>query len=183
MAYPENLLSDGEHVVLHKHPHWKMLVWPVILFLVVVGVCSYLAALADGLAWRGIAQIVLLVVGVVLVVWLTIAPLLRWRTTHFIVTTDRVMSREGILNRNGLDIPLSRINSVQFRHGIVDRLFGCGTLVIESASEEPLEFDDIPGVEKVHTLLYREINDNQADDFAGGFDEYGYGQYEGGEYR
>jgi hypothetical protein len=38
-----------------------------------------------------------------------------------------------------------------------------------------LEFDDIPSVEKVHTLLYREINDNPHDDFIqqpqGGFNQ------------
>lgn len=165
MAYPENLLTTGEQIVLHKHPHWKMLVWPVVVFLIVVGLFSYLAALAAGLSWHQIAWIALAVVGVVLILWLTVGPFLRWRTTHFIVTTDRVMSRWGVIKRTGLDIPLSRINSVQFRHGIVDRLFRCGTLLIESASEEPLEFDDIPEVERVHTVLYREINDNEADDF------------------
>jgi uncharacterized membrane protein YdbT with pleckstrin-like domain len=97
---------------------------------------------------------------VVLVVWLTFIPFLRWRTRHFIVTTDRVMAREGVLNRTGLDIPLSRINSVKFVHGLIDRIWGAGTLIIESASDEPLEFDDIPQVEYVHSLLYREVNDN-----------------------
>ncbi|WP_020498481.1 PH domain-containing protein [Sciscionella marina] len=166
VAYPENLLTTGEQIVLHKHPHWKMLVVPVLVFLVVVGAFSYLAALAAGLSWHQYAWIGLAVVGVVLILWFTVGPLFRWRTTHFIVTTDRVMSRWGVIKRTGLDIPLSRINSVQFRHGIIDRLFRCGTLVIESASEEPLEFDDIPEVERVHMVLYREINDNPEDDFA-----------------
>ncbi len=104
-----------------------------------------------------------------LIVWLTIIPLLRWKTTHFIVTTDRVMAREGVLNRTGLDIPLSRINSVRFEHGLIDRIWGAGTLIIESASDDPLEFDDIPHVEYVHSLLYREVND---DSHEGGFRHY-----------
>jgi hypothetical protein len=33
--------------------------------------------------------------------------------------------------------------------------------VIESASDEPLEFDDVPGVQKVHTMLYDELADAQ----------------------
>lgn len=172
MAYPENLLSTGEHVVLHKHPHWKMLLVPVILFLVIVGACSYLAALAAGLSWDRIAWIALTVVGVLLVLWLTVAPFVRWRTTHFVVTTDRVMSREGVIKRTGIDIPLSRINSVQFNHTIIDRMFGCGTLLVESASEEPLEFSDIPNVEQVHNELYREINHNVGGEFQA---EQGYG--------
>lgn len=165
MAYPDDLLSEGERVVIHKHPHWKMLFFPFLVFLIVVGGGVYLAILLSDQSWYLVAWIVLAALGVVLISWLFLAPLMRWRTTHFIVTTDRVMAREGVLNRTGLDIPLSRINSVQFKHGLVDRIFGCGTLLIESASDEPLAFDDIPKVEYVHTMLYREVNDNPDDDY------------------
>ena len=75
------------------------------------------------------------------------------------ITTRRVLVREGVLSRNGIDIPMSRINSVQFRHTLLERVLGCGTLIIESASDEPLEFDDIPDVERVHSLLYAEAAD------------------------
>jgi membrane protein YdbS with pleckstrin-like domain len=165
MAYPDNVLTEGEQVVIHKHPHWKMLILPVLFFLVVVAAGAFLAALARNLPWHLVAWLAIVVVGVVLVVWLTVVPLLRWRSTHFIVTTDRVMIRDGVLNRTGLDIPLSRINSVRFEHGLIDRIWGAGTLIIESASDDPLEFQDIPDVEYVHSLLYREVNDNPDDDF------------------
>lgn len=165
MAYPDDLLSDGERVVIHKHPHGKMLFFPFLVFLIVVGGGVYLALLLTTQSWYLIAWIAIAAVGLILLGWLSIAPLIRWRTTHFIVTTDRVMAREGVINRTGLDIPLSRINSVQFRHGLIDRLFGCGTLLIESASDEPLAFDDIPKVEYVHTMLYREVNDRFDDDY------------------
>jgi len=161
MAYPDNVLTPGEQVVIHKHPHWKMLILPVLIFLVVIAGGAYLAAFVHKQSWHLIAWIAIGVVGVVLIVWLTFIPFLRWRTRHFIVTTDRVMAREGVLNRTGLDIPLSRINSVRFVHGLIDRIWGAGTLIIESASDEPLEFDDIPQVEYVHSLLYREVNDNE----------------------
>ena len=168
MAYPDDLLSPSEHVVIHNHPHWKMLLLPVFFLLAVVAAFAFTASLVAEQSWAMIAQIALGVVGVVLVGWLTLAPLIRWRTTHFIVTSDRVMAREGVLKRTGLDIPLSRINSVRFEHSLLDRVLGCGTLIIESASDEPLEFDDIPKVERVHSLLYREINDNPDDDYRPG---------------
>ncbi|GAB2854538.1 PH domain-containing protein [Lentzea nigeriaca] len=165
MAYPDDLLSPSEHVVIHKHPHWKMLIFPVFWLLVVVAIGTYLAGLVVDQSWASVAWIALTVIGVVLIMWLTFTPVVRWRTTHFIVTSDRVMAREGVFKRTGLDIPLSRINSVRFEHSLLDRVLGCGTLIIESASDEPLEFDDIPSVEKVHSLLYREVNDNPDDDF------------------
>jgi uncharacterized membrane protein YdbT with pleckstrin-like domain len=165
VAYPDDLLGEDEDVVVHKHPHWKMLVLPAVVFLVVAGGGLYLAALAAPISWHLPIWVVLGVVGGVLIVWLSLAPLTRWATTHFVVTTHRLMVREGVFTRTGVDIPMSRINSVRFRHGLVDRMLGCGTLIVESASDEPLEFDDIPSVEKVHTLLYREVNDDPYDDW------------------
>ena len=160
MAYPDELLSENEQVVIHKHPHWKMLVLPVLVLLVTVGLGAYLASLVSDQSWHLIAWIVLAAIALVLVVWFTVVPLIRWRTTHFVITTQRVLVREGVLSRSGIDIPLARVNSVQFRHTFFQRLLGCGTLVIESASDEPLEFDDIPQVERVHSLLYRELHDD-----------------------
>jgi membrane protein YdbS with pleckstrin-like domain len=165
VAYPDDLLSDGERVVIHKHPHWKMLLLPYIVLILTLGVGIWLAILAQDLSWSTAAFIAIGAVALILIVWLFFVPFVRWRTTHFIVTTDRVMAREGLINRTGIDIPLSRINSVRFEHGLIDRIVGCGTLIIESASDEPLEFDDIPQVERVHSMLYREINDNPDDDF------------------
>ncbi|MYW97479.1 PH domain-containing protein [Amycolatopsis rubida] len=169
MAYPDDLLSQNERVVVHSHPHFKMLIFPFLAFVITVGAAVWLLVVAKDFAgpWNNITMIAVAVVALIFVVWLFLAPLVRWRTTHFIVTTDRLIAREGVLKRTGIDIPLSRINSVQFEHGLLDRIFGCGTLIIESASDEPLRFDDIPHVEHVHTVIYREVNDNPYDDYHG----------------
>jgi uncharacterized membrane protein YdbT with pleckstrin-like domain len=159
VAYPDELLVPGEQVVMHRHPHWKMLVLPVLALLLVVGIGSYLAALVSAQTWAPFAWLALAVIGLALVVWLTVVPVVRWRTTHFVITSRRVLVREGVLTRQGLDIPMSRINSVQFRRTVLERLLGCGTLIVESASDDPLEFDDVPAVERVHALLYQEVAD------------------------
>ena len=69
------------------------------------------------------------------------------------------MYRHGLVTRQGIDIPLARINSVEFRHSLIDRMLRTGTLIIESAAQDPLEFEDIPNVERVHSLLYHEVFD------------------------
>ncbi|MFI7679583.1 PH domain-containing protein [Actinophytocola sp. NPDC049390] len=165
MAYPEDLLSEGESVILHKHSHWKMLLLPYVVLIVTLGVGIWLAILVSDTSWSMVGYIAIGAVALILLVWLFFIPFVRWRTTHFVVTTDRVMAKEGVIKTTGITIPMNSINSVRFEHGLIDRIFGCGTLIIESASQEALEFDDIPSVEKVHTLLYREINDNPHDDF------------------
>lgn len=168
MGYPRDNLAPGEHVVIHRHPHWKSLVVPVLAFLVVtalagvaLGYINTSESLSDGAStWLTIAVIVVWVAATIY--WL-VRPLLSWRTTHFVVTDRRVMYRNGIITRSGIDIPMRRITSVEFRHGLVDRMLRTGTLVIESASDEPLSFHAIPDVEAVHAQLYQEILDEDDD--------------------
>lgn len=167
MGYPDNLLADGEHVVLHRHPHWKRLIGPVLALLVSTALAAFLAALVSRTDWQPTARnVVSAVIGAVwllLAGWLTVRPFLAWLTTHFVITDRRVMYRHGVLSRAGIDIPLARINSVEFNHRLLDRMVRTGTLIIESASQDPLEFHDIPQVEQVHSLLYHEIFDTGED--------------------
>ena len=168
MGYPDNVLANDEEVVLHRHPHWKALVGAVLVLILASAAASFIAAVVNTTDWQPTAKNVLFtVIGVIwllMVGWLTVWPFLDWRTTHFVITGRRVMFRHGVLTRSGIDIPLARINSVEFRHGLSDRLLRTGTLIIESASQDPLEFHDIPRVEHVHSLLYHEVFDTLGSD-------------------
>ena len=161
MGYPDNLLATDEVVVLHRHPHWKRLVLPVLALLVATALASFAAAVVSRTDWDATVRTVLWAVIAALwllaVGWLTLRPFLAWLTVHFVITDRRVMYRHGLFTRAGIDIPLARINSVEFRHSLPDRMVRTGTLIIESAAQDPLEFDDIPRVEQVHALLYREV--------------------------
>lgn len=168
MGYPKDNLAPDETVILHRHPHWKALVLPVLGLLLATG--------AVGAAWwwsrsldvddttETVIGIVAGVLWAVLVIWWFVAPLVRWATTHFVITDRRVIFRTGVFTRSGIDIPMARINSIQFRHDLVDRILRTGTLIIESASDDPLEFNDIPQVERVHALLYHEVHDYLTED-------------------
>ncbi len=163
MGYPDNVLAQDERVILHRHPHWKRLIGPVLALLVVTGLASFGGAVVNRMDWDPRArQVVLAVIAalwLLLVGWLALRPFLVWRSTHFVLTDRRVMYRHGLLTRSGIDIPLARINSVEFHHGLLDRIVRSGTLVIESAAQDPLEFNDVPQVEQVHSLLYHEVFD------------------------
>jgi uncharacterized membrane protein YdbT with pleckstrin-like domain len=164
VGYPENVLAADEQVVLHRHPHWKRLIGPVLVLVLATALAAFLAGVVNAADWSSAVatNVVMAVIGVVWLViigWLTVWPFLNWRSTHFVITDRRVMFRHGLLTRAGIDIPLARINSVEFRHRLLDRMMRTGTLIIESASQDPLEFHDIPGVERVHSLLYHEVFD------------------------
>lgn len=163
MGYPQNVLADDEQVVLHRHPHWKRLVPAVLVLLLATALAAFAAGFVNPRPWDPTAKNVLFgviwAIWLVLVGWLALWPFLSWLTTHFVITDRRVMFRHGLLTRSGIDIPLARINSVEFTHRLVDRILRTGTLIIESASQDPLEFYDVPRVEQVHALLYHEVFD------------------------
>ncbi|NGP03962.1 PH domain-containing protein [Rhodococcus sp. 14C212] len=159
MGYPEDALAPEERLLLHRHPHWKMLIVPAAIFLVVTALAGFLLGLSqarlDG-STASTVTIVLAVLWAAIVAWQCLAPLVSWLSTHFIVTDRRVLVRQGVLTHSGIDIPMGRISNVQFRHGLLDRILRTGTLVIVSAADDPLEFDDIPDVQHVHALLYQQ---------------------------
>lgn len=163
MGYPQDALAADEDLVLHRHPHWKMLVVPSAIFILATAIAGFLVGLAQSQLTGGamtVGSMTIAVAWLAIVVWKVLVPVLRWKSTHFIVTDRRVMIRHGVMTHTGIDIPMNRISNVQFRHGLVDRMLRTGTLMIVASSDDPLEFDDIPEVQKVHSLLYHQVFDS-----------------------
>ncbi|GAA4694587.1 PH domain-containing protein [Phytohabitans rumicis] len=161
MAFPEDVLTKDEHVVLHMHPHWKEAIRPVfVLVLALAGVVAAAILLPSGGAGT-ITAYVVAAVALVIVLWLTLWPILQWRTTHHVFTNERVILQHGVFSRDRRDIPLGRVNDHTMSQTFVERLLGCGTLTIESAGERGQSvLRDMPQVEKVQTTLYELIETN-----------------------
>jgi uncharacterized membrane protein YdbT with pleckstrin-like domain len=155
MAYPTKLLAADENLIHDLHPHWKALITPVITLVLVLGIGGFVASAIPGGTHQGQERLAVLVVGLVLLGFYALRPFLRWVTTHFVITDRRVLVRTGVLSRTGRDVPLSRINDITFSHTFLERLLGCGTLVIESAGERgQVTMTEVPKVERVQRELY-----------------------------
>lgn len=159
MAFPEEVLGDGERLLVHQRPHPKLLLLPALVFVLVCGVSGYLAAVLHRASWWGIGALVLVGAALAVIGWFSVLPLARWFSTHFVITDRRVLVREGVLSRSGFEIPVGRVDGVHYRQGMVDRVFGCGTLGIESDSDSDgaVYFDDIPHVVDVHDALQEAV--------------------------
>jgi uncharacterized membrane protein YdbT with pleckstrin-like domain len=155
-------LTHGEQLVLRLHPHAKTMVRPALtLLLVVAAAITIILVLPQGTAgvWSLAVGIGALLAGLV---WF-VTPFLRWRTTTYEVTTRRLRLREGIITRSGRDFPLSRISDVSFSQGLLDRVFGCGRLIVESPGEAgQLVLSEIPDVRRVQAVLFELVNDEEA---------------------
>ena len=151
MAIKPELLTDGESVIVDTRTHWKAILWPAIVLVITVAAASWLTALAGNkyVTWA------VWIVAVAVLVVASFKPFLEWLTATYTITTRRLITREGLISRRGHDIPLLRISDVAYDMGPIDRMLGCGTLVISDASTHgQVELHDIPDVERVqHQLM------------------------------
>ena len=137
MPFPDKLLADDEDIVRHLHPHWLTLSGPVVRLLLIVGGTSFAAALVPAGRHQGTLRLLVLGLAVILLAICVAAPMLRWRTTHYVLTTSRLLVRQGVLVRRGRDVGLSRITDVSFRQSLWERVLNFGTLTVDSAGEGP----------------------------------------------
>jgi len=161
MARELSLIGDEQPVLL-VHPHWKILVRPVLLAVLVLAAALVLEAVIPAGSAAAAERLVVAAVAVlVLMVWLMI-PVLRWRLTTYELTSRRLRLRDGIVTRHGRDIPLIRITDVSFEQGPLDRLLRCGRLVVESAGEHgQIVLTEIPQVVQVQATLFRLVESEQ----------------------
>jgi uncharacterized membrane protein YdbT with pleckstrin-like domain len=163
MAFPRRLLIEGEELVLDLRPHPVALLMPSIVTVLAVGVGIWLLTLASG----AVTWIVLAGMALVLVAY-PVRRLTDWLTSHFVVTSDRVIHRQGLIAKSSMEIPLEAINDVRFNQGVIDRMLGAGTLVIQSASESGRqEFSHIRKPEDVQRTIYHQGELNQSRMFRG----------------
>ena len=160
MPFPRKLLNDGEDVVLDLRPHWWFLAGPVAALVGFIVLSIAVQATVDNDAVRLISAIP--------VVWAMLWFLVRyakWVTTNFVVTTDRLIHRTGVIAKQGKEIPLERLNDITFNQSIFERLIGAGDLLIESGGERGQQtFHDVRKPALVQNIIYREIEAAQVRD-------------------
>jgi len=165
MPYPVRLLNDDESVALDLHPHWWFFAEPVASFVV------------SGVLWlfvfgkyhddpKPILSYPIGAIALVALAWV-IVRYLKWRTTYFVITSDRLIYRHGVLGKAGIEIPLERVNNVNFKQSIFERMIGAGDLLIESGGEDGQQsFSDIAHPDKVQNLIHTQMEDNQKRSFS-----------------
>ncbi|MEN8674841.1 MAG: PH domain-containing protein [Nocardioides sp.] len=151
----QKLLNPGEKIVVSTRTHPKALILPILTLVVLLAAGVVFSVLVD----NGTARLVAWLLVLLLVLWRVLWPFLDWLTSSYTITDRRLITRNGILTRRGHDIPLGRISDVAYELDLIDRVLGCGTLVISDASTHgQVLVYDIPQVEatqrKLNELLH-----------------------------
>jgi uncharacterized membrane protein YdbT with pleckstrin-like domain len=159
VSFPSRLLNDGEEVVVSTRTHIKALLLPAVLLIVLAGVAGFLSAAIPAGNAQPLVTVVVWGFAALLALWGVVKPFVAWLTTTYTFTNRRFVARSGFIAKQGRTIPLNRISGVDFDIGIVDRLFGCGTLVVSDASESgQVRLHDIPDVERVQMQVSEELH-------------------------
>ena len=163
MAYPDNLLVQGERVIVNKRPHWKVLILPTILFIVIIAAGAALATWISKSNWESPqwAYYAIIGVAVVALIILVLVPFVRWRTEHFVITNHHVFFRTGLLSRREHQIPLGQIANMETEVTFWGRLMGYGSLIVESSADQPLKFRNVASLSKVQAQLNQLIRDER----------------------
>jgi uncharacterized membrane protein YdbT with pleckstrin-like domain len=110
---------NENNTVYQARMHWIIFLWPVLAFFAAtytlfkwpyLGLSSYIM-IGFSLVW-------------LLVTWLT------YSCTTLVVTKNQVILSTGILMRQTMDVPLSKIESIDIRQSVLGSLFHYGTLII-----------------------------------------------------
>lgn len=168
MAFDRRLLHEHEELVLDLRPHWWFMAWPTIALIGASIIGLLLVTMGpDGTAGDGLKY--LAVIGIVgSLLWFAYRYA-RWITTNFVVTSDRLVYRSGLISKQGIEIPLERVNTVFFNQGVFERMLGAGDLSIESGGETGKQnFKDIRRPSAVQNEIYKQMELNNTRMFGGG---------------
>lgn len=170
MPFPRRLLIENEELILELRPHWIAIVVPAIVtILVVAGWILALAYAPDDGTSRSIVVWGASAIGVFFLIAFPVRKFIAWATSYFVVTSDRVIHREGWIAKRSMEIPLEAINDVRFHQGVFERLIGAGDLIISSASEFGRQvFGDIRNPEEVQRTISHQGELNKERMYRGG---------------
>jgi len=162
MAFPRKLLNHEEELVLDLRPHWIYLAGATALLVVAVVVGLLVPFVWKPSGGPGKAADIAALVLLVLALGYFASRYSRWTTTMFVLTSDRILTRRGVLSKQGTEIPLDRINTVFFHQSVFERLVGAGDLSVESAGERGTEsFTDIRKPAVVQREIYVQMEQNE----------------------
>ena len=165
MAFPRKLIADHEKIIFELRPHW-ISVLPSALWTLALLLGLFLGYWAMEEAFSKESQVETaksIVGGLFTLAWIVLAivPFLRWYFTLFVLTSDRLITRHGIIAKHSKEIPLERINDVAFSQTVIERVFGAGDLMIESAGERgQTRIDNVRKPEQVQLMIYKETEGN-----------------------
>jgi uncharacterized membrane protein YdbT with pleckstrin-like domain len=154
MPFPRRLLGSDEELIIELRPHWLALVQPAIVTVVVFVLMGVALAYVPSWSFAGWIKLAIVLAALAVFVSKPLRRFLAWATSEFVVTSDRVIHRSGVLAKRSMQIPLENVTDVRYEEGLIERLVGAGSLILESPGEFGQErFSHVSNPERVQKTI------------------------------
>lgn len=150
MAPRQDLLGESEEVLLDARPHPKMLFGPA--FICLAGLAAAIGLRDVGRPDR-IPMLLSLALALLGGLWLAVRWL-QWSTSRLTVTTDRLMTRRGVIAKKHWQVGLERIHDISCSQTIFERLLGAGDLAIDTGGDRGHLIGDVARPFRVQHEIY-----------------------------
>lgn len=166
MGFPKRHLQEGEEIIEERREHIVTFAEPVLMLVgaVVLGALAVRLINPRNGSTNGYISWAALVVPIFSVFWI-VWRWLKWRTTMFVITTERLISRQGLFARSGMEIPLERVNNISSHQTFFERILGAGDLLIESGGEDGQQrYSNVRKPFELQNTINRQIERSKARD-------------------
>jgi uncharacterized membrane protein YdbT with pleckstrin-like domain len=126
-------LHPGERVVFEGHPSWRSVLRFYIIGVVLVGVAAAIGALASG---TGIS----ILAGAVVLAIVVIVGIVKRSAIRYVITTERLHIRRGILAKSTQETRIERVQNVNTKQSLLERMLQVGTVDFDTAGTDDSEF-------------------------------------------
>ena len=126
-------LHPGEEIVFEGHPSWRAVLEFYVAGVVIVAVVAAICALVSG-------TVLAIVAGAVLLALVILVGLLKRMATRYVITTERLHIRRGILSKATQETRIQRVQNVNTNQSLFERLMQVGTVDFDTAGTDDSEF-------------------------------------------
>ncbi len=126
-------LHTGEQIVFEGHPSWRSVLLFYVGGVALAAVAAAIGALASG---TGIA----ILAGAVVLGLVVLAGLVKRMATRYVITTERLHIRRGILSKKTQETRIQRVQNVNTDQSFFERIMQVGTVDFDTAGSDDSEF-------------------------------------------
>ena len=157
MGYAEKNLAPGETILYRARYHWVFYRFSIIVFILAAGLGFAALRARNAQAGDEVGQPLAWIAAAFVVIGLVafVARRIRANMDEFVVTNRRVIRKVGLISREVQHAPLEKIQDITIEQGILGRMLGYGTVIVETASEKGmLVFPAIASPESLRTHVW-----------------------------
>jgi len=138
-------LHPGEEMVFEGHPSWRAVLSFYVGGVAIVAVAAAIGALVSGVALAILAGAVVLAIVI-------LAGLIKRQATRYVITSERLHIRHGILSKTTQETRVQRVQNVNTEQSLFERILQVGTVDFDTAGTDDSEFRFV-GVANPHDVV------------------------------